>query len=111
MPELRVSDAERQAAVERLQAACVDGRLDLGEFGARVERALAARVEPELQELVRDLAAPAAQQPRVRERRTVRVLPIGGFERTGRWRVPRRFLGIFLVGGVDVVGSRPELPR
>ena len=43
---IRVSDAERDAAVERLSAATGDGRLTLEEFSQRMEFATAARTRP-----------------------------------------------------------------
>jgi hypothetical protein len=49
------SDAERAAAVERLTAACAEGRLTLGEFGDRSAVAHAARTRGELEPLVADL--------------------------------------------------------
>ena len=42
-PELRVSDADREAVVVRLREAGGEGRLTLEELAARVERADAAR--------------------------------------------------------------------
>ena len=64
---IRVSDAERDAAVERLSAATGDGRLTLEEFSQRMELATAARTRADLDGLVADLpaasATPAALSP------------------------------------------------
>jgi hypothetical protein len=54
-PDLRVSDAEREAAVERLQAAAAEGRLDADELDERISAALAARTHRELSALLADL--------------------------------------------------------
>src|SRR4051794_35106417 len=68
---MRVSDAERQAAAERLRAAMGEGRLDLTEYDSRLGLAYAAVTYADLDRLFTDLpahaAAPAvaahAQQP------------------------------------------------
>jgi len=57
---IRVSDAERDAAVERLSVAAGDGRLTLGEFSQRMELATAARTRADLDRVVADLPADAA---------------------------------------------------
>ena len=46
---IRVSDAERDAVVERLSAATGDGRLTLTEFSQRMELATAARTRADLE--------------------------------------------------------------
>lgn len=53
--ELRVSDAERQAVVRRLERALREGRLTIVEFDDRVEAVYAARVRSELQAPTDDL--------------------------------------------------------
>ena len=55
---VRVSDAEREAVVERLNLATSEGRLTLEEFGDRVAEALAARTRGDLDRVVTDLPAP-----------------------------------------------------
>jgi hypothetical protein len=52
--DVRASDAERDATVERLSAATGDGRLTLDEFSQRMERASSARTRAELDRLVAD---------------------------------------------------------
>ncbi len=54
---LRASDSERRRVVATLQAACVEGRLNLDEYGQRVEDALAARTRAQLEALLVDLPA------------------------------------------------------
>jgi hypothetical protein len=51
----RVSDAEREAVVRRLERALRDGRLTITEFDHRTAAAYAARTRGELEELTEDL--------------------------------------------------------
>lgn len=59
-PELRASDADREAAVERLRVAVHEGRLDAEEFELRISRAYDARLTSELDVLTRDVTPPRA---------------------------------------------------
>jgi Domain of unknown function (DUF1707) len=59
---LRASHADREQVIEVLKDAFVQGRLDHGEFGARVGQALASRTYAELAALTADI--PAGQAPR-----------------------------------------------
>src|SRR3712207_8360072 len=58
LPEQRASDAEREAAAERIRVAAGDGRLDADELEERLERAYAARTVGDLEALTRDLPEP-----------------------------------------------------
>ncbi|WP_019631056.1 DUF1707 and DUF4870 domain-containing protein [Actinomadura atramentaria] len=53
---LRVSDAERDAVVARLQEAYAEGRLDHDEFDLRAHLAMTAKTRGDLDPLERDLA-------------------------------------------------------
>ncbi len=55
--ELRASDGDRQAVVERLERALVEGRLTVAEFDERTGHAHAALTCAELAELTTDLPA------------------------------------------------------
>jgi len=59
--DLRVGDADRQRVVADLQRHYVEGRLTSEELSERVDRALAARTEGDLAELLVDL--PTEQPP------------------------------------------------
>jgi hypothetical protein len=105
-PELRVSDADREATVMRLREAGGEGRLTLEELAERVEAADAARTRADLDALTADLpdspehgAAPA-DLPR-KERRWI-VAIMGGETRKGRWRPSRRTNAIAVMGGIDI---------
>jgi hypothetical protein len=54
-PVVRASDADREATVTRLQTAVGEGRIDLDEFGQRVDAAYAATTTDELDALLADL--------------------------------------------------------
>jgi Domain of unknown function (DUF1707)/Domain of unknown function (DUF4190) len=58
-PELRASDADREAAVERLHTAAMEGRLDADELEERLSQAYAARWCSELARLTADVTPPA----------------------------------------------------
>jgi Domain of unknown function (DUF1707)/Cell wall-active antibiotics response 4TMS YvqF len=56
-PEVRASDADREAVITRLQAALGEGRINLDEFGQRAEAVYAATTTAELARLTADLPA------------------------------------------------------
>ncbi|MGK5554905.1 DUF1707 and DUF4870 domain-containing protein [Actinomadura kijaniata] len=56
MGELRVGHAEREAAVERLQDAYAEGRLEHEEFDTRMHLAMTAKTHADIEVLFRDLA-------------------------------------------------------
>ena len=62
---IRVSDADRAAAAERLRIALDEGRLDLVEYDMRLRSAYAATTYGELEPVTADL--PAAKLPAVKE--------------------------------------------
>jgi hypothetical protein len=96
-PEPRVSDAERDAVVERLRAACGDGRLSLEEFSDRVSDVYRARTTADLVPLTQDLPAPPEEEP-VGLRPTRWVVGVfSGARRSGPWRPaePTRAVAVF----------------
>ena len=112
-PELRVSDADREATVVRLREAGGEGRLTLEELAERVERADGARTRGELDALTADLPdAPTVRaaypDAPAKERRWV-VAIMGGEERKGRWRPARRTNAVSIMGGVDIDLREAEL--
>lgn len=93
---VRVSDAEREAVVERLNTATSEGRLTLEEFGERAAEAYCARTRGELDKLVADLPSSGARlasslaSPRAAAiGRMSTVTPLGALRRSGRWRIDR----------------------
>ncbi|MTD15342.1 DUF1707 domain-containing protein [Nakamurella sp. YIM 132087] len=64
--DLRISDADRKLAADRLRAAVDEGRLDLFEYDSRLNRAYTSRTYGELDAVMADLplAAPVVPAPR-----------------------------------------------
>ena len=62
-PELRASDADREATVERLRVAALEGRLDSLELDERMSAAYAARFCSDLARLTADVTPPAPAPP------------------------------------------------
>jgi len=79
-PDLRVSDAERDAVVTELGEHFQQGRLDQAEFDERVTKALAAKTESDLDGLLADLPAvreaAVAPQPVTWARRLPVLVPL-----------------------------------
>jgi Domain of unknown function (DUF1707) len=61
-PNLRASDADRDATADRLRQHHTDGRLDQDEFQERLDKCFAAKTVGELAELTRDLPGDTAQR-------------------------------------------------
>jgi uncharacterized membrane protein len=62
-PEMRIGDAEREAAVEALGEHFAAGRLTKDEYDERAERAWAARTSSQLYPLFADLPRPQGRRP------------------------------------------------
>ena len=63
---LRVSDAEREPVIERLQQAYAEGRLDESEFDMRMHLALTAKTRGDLAAVEQDLVPAPAGDPAAR---------------------------------------------
>lgn len=110
VPSSRASDADREAALARLRAATVEGRLTVDELGERAERVEAAVTQRELARVTRDLpVAPAALLDDLPERRRERAV-LSSLRRTGRWTPARRTRYTAILGSVDVDLRRATLP-
>jgi hypothetical protein len=125
MEQLRVSDAEREVIVARLNTATGEGRLTLEEFGERSSLAYAARTAGELAVLVADLPAqgpglPATSTPGpgpgLGVAHGAQVTPLGSIKRSGRWRLDRDTHLATVVGsvkldlrGAEIAASQVEL--
>ena len=62
-PNMRVSHAERTDVADRLSKHYGDGRLDEEEFNERLDRAMKAKTQSDLDGLVEDLPEPEAARP------------------------------------------------
>ncbi|POX47902.1 hypothetical protein C3489_28515 [Streptomyces sp. Ru71] len=122
VPDLRASDADRERVAEILRDALAEGRLDMTEFEERLDATYKARTYGELAPLTRDLpAAGAPAAPAVslskepvgdggwRERivggegsSQWAVAVMSGFQRKGRWTVPRRMDCVAFWGGGEL---------
>lgn len=119
LPELRASDADRERVAEVLRDALAEGRLDMTEFEERLDATYKARTYGELAPITRDL--PAANAPRLSMTKepapygswaerivggegssTWAVAVMSGFQRRGRWTVPRRFTSFAFWGGGEI---------
>ncbi len=113
LPEPLLSDEERQVVVERLRAACGEGRLSLEEFGDRVGDAYQARTAADLTPLTSDLpdlpALPEDGSPELRATKWV-VGVFGGARRSGPWRPARPTRAVAVMGScqVDLTGVALE---
>ncbi|MFE5404599.1 DUF1707 domain-containing protein [Streptomyces sp. NPDC056580] len=122
VPDLRASDADRERVAEVLRDALAEGRLDMGEFEERLEATYKARTYGELTPITRDLpagvaAAPAAvsftKAPAEQDGWAGRIVGgegssaggfavLSGFERKGRWTMPKRFNCFAFMGGGEI---------
>ncbi|MFH8440799.1 DUF1707 domain-containing protein [Streptomyces sp. NPDC018026] len=121
-PELRASDADRERVAEVLRDALAEGRLDMAEFEERLDATYSARTYGDLAPITRDLpvgevaAAPRVSMTKEPERdggwagritggegsSTWAVAVMSGFQRKGRWTVPRRFNSFAFWGGGEI---------
>ena len=123
VPAIRASDRERDEAVQRLQTAFAEGRLDDREFDERMRTALAARTRADLGRLLADL--PGAAEPAAAPAATLATRSAGGpapgrrqiayknhLRRGGRWRVPRHYTSVIYKGGgvLDLRAAELESP-
>ena len=109
---LRISDADRERAAERLQTAMAEGRITFTELDERLAAVYAARYEAELLPPLADLPGATPAPPPV-PARTPTVLRAGmsGIKRTGAWSVPARLRVQSVMGTVLLDFSRAENPH
>jgi hypothetical protein len=109
---LRISDADRERAAERLQTAMAEGRITFTELDERLAAVYAARYEAELLPPLADLPGATPAPPPV-PARTPTVLRAGmsGIKRTGAWSVPARLRVQSVMGTVLLDFSQAENPH
>src|SRR5258708_5097981 len=102
--DMRASDVERMLVVATLQAACVEGRLNLDEYGQRVEDALAARTRAQLEALLNDLPAEVGVRiaPTSRPGVSTTVAVLGSAQRNGFWRLAEASRVISVLGNCKI---------
>ncbi|MGW3169685.1 DUF1707 SHOCT-like domain-containing protein [Streptomyces sp. NPDC001153] len=121
-PDLRASDSDRERVAEVLRDALAEGRLDMAEFEERLEATYKARTYGELTPLTRDLPASGipAPAPVSFTKEPVQdgswagrivggegssagaVAIMSGFQRRGRWTVPKQFNCFAFWGGGEI---------
>jgi len=87
---LRASDADRQAAVERLEKALAEGRITAEEFQQRTEAAYAATTTAALRPLLADLPDQPAPAEVVGRHAPANVVNVMGDVRLSASELPRR---------------------
>jgi hypothetical protein len=121
LPELRASDADRERVAEILRDALAEGRLDMEEFEERLDATYKARTYGELTPITRDLptgpggpavvnlvkdpVADGSWASRItggEGSSTWGVAVMSGFQRKGRWTVPKRFNCFAFWGGGEI---------
>ncbi|MEU3932834.1 DUF1707 domain-containing protein [Streptomyces sp. NPDC029044] len=121
LPDLRASDADRERIAEILRDALAEGRLDMAEFEERLDATYRARTYGELAPITRDLPAAGVTAPAVSLTKdpaagtdwsgrivggegssTGAVAVMSGFQRKGRWTMPRRFTCFAFWGGGEI---------
>ncbi|MBW1595995.1 DUF1707 domain-containing protein [Streptomyces sp. JJ38] len=115
LPDVRASDAERDQIAEILRDAMAEGRLDVDEFGERLDAVYQARTRGELKPLVADLPETSggrAPDPRPAAGWAARfggtptsrsaLALMCGFVRRGPWVAPRRFNAVAVWGGGEI---------
>jgi hypothetical protein len=122
-PDLRASDSDRERVAEVLRDALAEGRLDMAEFEERLEATYKARTYGELAPLTRDLPAAGTvtapvpvsftKEPAESGSWAGRIVGgegsssgavaiMSGFQRKGRWTVPKRFDCFAFWGGGEI---------
>jgi hypothetical protein len=101
LPELRISDADRNGTLRRLHNAVALGLIDIDEFEERSARVSRARLRADLDVLVGDLPGPGAIVTSVADRVELRGV-LGSLKRHGEWVVPTRLALVRRMGSVEL---------
>jgi uncharacterized protein DUF1707 len=100
---MRAADTDRIQMAQLLSDAAAQGRLEMTEFEDRLKKAYAAETLDQLDRLSSDLPGIATTAPGVGPGRpapsTLLLAIMSGFERRGRWNVPKRLTSVTFFGG------------
>jgi Domain of unknown function (DUF1707)/Cell wall-active antibiotics response 4TMS YvqF len=100
---VRASDREREAAVERLRSASVEGRLNLEELTSRTESAYSAQTRGELARVTADLPEPSGTRSEVQLARSQRIVSVfANVARSGWWRAEGTVSPMSLFGDIEL---------
>ncbi|MFC5996226.1 DUF1707 domain-containing protein [Pseudonocardia hispaniensis] len=109
---IRISDADRERAAQRLHQALAEGRITVAELEERLTAVYAARYADDLTPPLADLpdvTAPVLSTPAGPP--TILRAGVGGLRRTGVWRVPARLRVHSGMGSVLLDFTDAELPH
>ena len=111
---MRVSDNDREQAADVLREAAGQGRISLDELDERLESAYAAKTYADLAAVTHDLPR-SGQMPVPPVQGATQVSRIGGTPRSkfsvavmsgarrmGRWVVPRTYISVAVMGGIEL---------
>ena len=101
-PQMRISDADRAEVADRLSKHYSDGRLDQAEFNERLDRAMNAKTQADLNGLFADL--PATDEPDKAARAAKAVHQPD--QRPRNRRPVQRVLGLILITVVAIFAAR-----
>src|SRR5690349_9922519 len=112
-PSVRASDADRQAAVARLQAALGEGRLTVDEFSQRAQAADEAVTTDQLDQLVADLPREAPPHVEMVGQRTPEAVSsvFGDVKLAGRMSLPPQARTVFGDVRLDLRELRTDAHR
>jgi hypothetical protein len=109
---MRVGDSDREQAAEVLREAAGHGRITMDELDERLELAYAAKTYADLAAVTRDLPQPgqapagtlASPASRIggTPRNKFSVAIMSGARRAGRWVLPRSYVSVAVMGGVEL---------
>jgi class 3 adenylate cyclase len=110
-PVVRVSDADRNQAVELLRQHTAEGRLTLDEFSERVGLAFGARTQVDLEQVMADLPAVRAPVPETQRRKVTgwTIAILSGSRRKGRWRPQAHTKAVAIMGGCELDLRQAEI--
>lgn len=98
---LRISNADRDGAIARLQRSLDEGRLDLSEFDERARTVYEAKTQAELDLLFSDLPDDRTEEAAVQPAQAPRARPERVIDRIRR-NVPSSFHPLIIVGFITV---------
>jgi Domain of unknown function (DUF1707) len=101
-PQMRISDAERSEVADRLSKHYSDGRLDQAEFNERLDRAMNAKTQADLNGLFADLPATDEPDKAAKAAKAVRQPD----QRPRNRRPVQRVLGLILITVVAIFAAR-----
>jgi Domain of unknown function (DUF1707) len=100
---MRAADTDRMQVAQLLTDAAAQGQLQMSEYEDRLTRAYAAKTYDELDRVSADLPGAITRAPSGGPCRpapsTLLLAIMSGFERRGRWNVPKRMTTFALFGG------------